>query len=254
MTEPKGDKGGKKEFVFYVRRLITSRKIVQIDRQIRQGIFVSALVSSVEGHTERISAGGGNINRGKRRSGAANTGEALQGRLCNPIFVNDMECAGFRDTGSDLLIIRSDLITNRCKYTGDVIKVTDAFGRFKSLKMALVTVRNPAFGTNKVFEVKAEVDRDLQWEALLGNSFYRYCSETADNVEVRVRRVGAVVNAQIVEKQDAAAKNAPKLQFEFRTDGRTVEEIKPGRPASRETRPLSAKVRCKAYQVVQRGR
>ena len=119
------------------------------------------------------------------------------------------------------MIIREDLIAGRCAYTGDVIKVTDAFGRFKSLKMALVTVRSPAFGTNKVFDVKAAVDRDLQWEALLGNSLYRDCPEIADNVEVRVRRVGAGVSAQIVEKQDAAAKNAPKLQFERRT----LEEI-----------------------------
>ena len=95
-----------------------------------------------------------------------------------PFVVNDVECVGFRDTGSDLLIIREDLIADQCAYTGDVIQVTDAFGQFNSLKMALVTVRSPAFGTNKVFEVKAAVDRDLQWEALLGNPLYRDCPES----------------------------------------------------------------------------
>ena len=118
--------------------------------------------------------------------------------------------------------------------------------------MALVTVRSPDFGTNKVFEVKAAVDRDLQWEALLGNSLYRDFPEIADNVEVRVRRVGAGVGAQIVEKQDAAAKNAPKLQFERRTYGR-LRKLKPGGPASREVGQLSAKIRWIVYQLVQRG-
>ena len=84
--------------------------------------------------------------------------------------------------------MREDLIADRCAYTGDVIKVTDAFGRFNSLKMALVIVRSPAFGTNKVFEVKAAVEKDLQWKALLGNSIYRDCPEIANNVEVRVRK------------------------------------------------------------------
>ena len=42
---------------------------------------------------------------------------------------------------------------------------------------------------------------------------------------MRVRKVGAEVGAQIVEKQDAEEKNVPKLQFERRT----VEEIETGR-------------------------
>ena len=91
---------------------------------------MSELISSVEGDTERISVGRGKINRGKGQ--VRQTPEKPYGNdYVIPFFMNDVECAGFRDTGSDLLIIGEDLIADRSAYTGNVINVTDVFGRLR---------------------------------------------------------------------------------------------------------------------------
>ena len=85
--------------------------------------------------------------------------ETPWGRFVIPLFVNGVECERFRDTGSDILIVREDLVEDRGRYTGEVMKVVDAFGRAKELQIAAISIRSLAFGTDKAFQVTAAVDK-----------------------------------------------------------------------------------------------
>ena len=61
--------------------------------------------------------------------------------------------------GSDILNVREDLVEDRGRYTGEVMKVVDAFGQAKELQIAAISIRSPAFGIDKAFEVTAAVDK-----------------------------------------------------------------------------------------------
>ena len=70
----------------------------------------------------------GSMFQGDRKTGGTKIGcvrrkpQILYGRrFVIPLFVNGVECEGFRDTGSDILIVREDLVEDRGRYTEEVM-------------------------------------------------------------------------------------------------------------------------------------
>ena len=60
-------------------------------------------------------------------------------RFVITVFVNDVECEGYRDSGSDILIVRE--AWSQVDVRGNMIRVVDVFGRAKELRTAIISVR-----------------------------------------------------------------------------------------------------------------
>ena len=69
--------------------------------------------------------------------------KSQRSRSVIPVFVNDVECEVYRDSGSAILIVRESLVAGLCRQLTEVIRVVDAFGRTKEFRTAIISVRSP---------------------------------------------------------------------------------------------------------------
>ena len=88
------------------------------------------------------------IKRGSKRTGsnAFIRGETdrvkSDDQFIVPVFCNNVKCKALRDSGSSICLVRRSIVGDKVDWTGESIKIVDAFERSLCLPLAKVKLRS----------------------------------------------------------------------------------------------------------------
>jgi hypothetical protein len=123
-----------------------------------------------------------------------------------PLFINNQSCIGLRDSGSNITIVKRDLVPVRAHLSGQTVEVRNFAGGRQTLLLAKVALRSSHFGTDTDFETTVALCDRLEFDLLLGNEFFKMHPEITDVIVQRA--VGQI----LVPSDDRIIENTHKME------------------------------------------
>jgi hypothetical protein len=89
-----------------------------------------------------------------------------------PIYLENIEAVGYRDSGTELTIVHSKFVPESCKLN-DYKYIQGVTGQTEKIPLCDISISSPRFNCDKAVKIRAGYMKSLRYDALLGSEMFR---------------------------------------------------------------------------------